>query len=69
MISYRVDNQNFRTLNLHTKWSNYLHLPWYLILADGLKNGKHVVEVNTIPGKNDSGGTACRIVYFLVNQQ
>ena len=68
MISYRVDNQNFKTLNLYTKWSNYLHLPWYLILADGLKNGKHVVEVKTIPGKNDSGGSACRIVYFLVNQ-
>lgn len=69
MISYRVDNQHFKTLNLFTKWSNYLHLPWYLILADSLKNGKHVVEVKTLPGKNASGGSACRIVYFLVNQQ
>ncbi len=68
IISYRVDNQNFKTLNLYSKWSNYLHLPWYLILADGLKNGKHVVEVKTLPGKNDSGGSACRIVHFLVNQ-
>lgn len=68
MISYRVDSHNFQTLNLYTKWSNSLHLPWYLILEDGLKRGKHVVEVKTIPGNSDSGGNACRIVHFLVNQ-
>jgi sialidase-1 len=46
-----------------------LHLPWYLVLADGLPKGKHILKVQVIPQKNkDSKGNACRIVHFLVNE-
>ena len=41
IIEYRIDNGKTKTLNLLTKWSSSLHLPWYLILADGLQSAKH----------------------------
>ncbi len=68
IIEYRIDNGLKKTHNLFTKWSNSLHLPWYLILADGLQPGKHVLTVKIIPNKGNSGGNACRIVHFLVNK-
>jgi len=68
VIEYRVDKRKARTMNLFTQWSNSLHLPWYLILADGLRPGRHMLEVKISSTKGDSGGQACRIVHFLVNK-
>lgn len=68
IIEYRIDNGRTRTLNLFTKWSNSLHLPWYLILSDGLHDGTHELEISTSSTKGNSGGNACRIVHFLVNK-
>jgi sialidase-1 len=69
ILSYRIDGKKAQTLDLFTQWSKQLHLPWYLMLADTLKPGKHTVKV-TIADKNNpaSDGYACRIVYFLVNE-
>lgn len=68
IIEYRVDKGKTKTLNLFTPWSNSLHLPWYLMLSDKLKEGKHVLEVKISSAKGNSGGNACRIVHFLVNK-
>ncbi len=68
IIEYRIDNGRTRTLNLFTKWSNSLHLPWYLILSDGLHAGTHKLEISTSSTKGNPGGNACRIVHFLVNK-
>ena len=68
MIEYRIDNGETQTRSLFTKSSNSLHLPWYLILSDGLHSGRHELEVKTSSIKGNSGGNACRIVYFLVNK-
>ncbi len=68
IIEYRVDKGKPRTLNLFTQWSNSLYLPWYLILADGLQTGRHILEVKIIANKSNSGGNACRVVHFLVNK-
>ena len=68
IVEYRIDKGTSKTINLFTNWSNSLHLPWYLILADGLKEGKHVLDVKTSSDKGNSGGNACRIVHFLVNK-
>lgn len=68
LIEYRIDKGKTKTLTLLTKWSSSLHLPWYLILADGLQSGKHKLEVKISSIKGNSGGTACRIVHFLVNK-
>lgn len=69
ILSYRIDGKKTRMLDLFTQWSTQLHLPWYLMLDDSLKPGKHTVKV-TIADKNNpaSDGYACRIVYFLVNE-
>lgn len=67
-IRYRVDGKSYRTVDLYTRWSSALHLPWYFILDDQLKRGKHKLELEIIPQKNPaSKGNACRIVHFLVN--
>ena len=68
IIEYRIDKGKTKTLNLFTEWSHSLHLPWYLMLADELKNVEHTLEVRISSSKRNSGGNACRIVHFLVNK-
>ena len=68
-IRYRVDRKPFQSVDLFTPWSESLHLPWYLVLDDQLKRGKHTLEIEILNDKNEkSQGNACRIVHFLVNQ-
>ncbi len=69
MISYAIDNDAFKNLDLYTPWSGMLHLPWYLLLGSDLKNGNHVLKIRISEQKNKaSKGNACRIVNFLVNE-
>lgn len=68
VIEYRIDNSEFRTLQLFTKSSKFLHLPSYFILSDGLTAGAHELEVKISAMKGSGGGNACRIVHFLVNK-
>ena len=68
-ISYSIDGEKVQTLDLFTRWSTQLHLPWYLMLNDELSSGKHTLKLNVISDKNEeSVGNACRVVYFLVNE-
>lgn len=62
MISYRIDDGDVQQKDLRTQWSKSLYLPWYLILGDDLKPGKHTLHLQK---KED--GSVCRVVYFLVN--
>lgn len=68
IIEYSIDGGERKSMNLYTRWSRSLHLPWYIILGDDLSKGAHVLDVR-ISGQQDSAskGTACRIVHFLVN--
>jgi len=69
IIEYRIDNEPFKKLDLFTIWSKDLHLPWYLVLGEQLKNRKHTLEIRTTADKNPaSTGNACRIIHFLVNE-
>ena len=68
IISYSIDKSDFKKYNLFTQWSSSLHLPWYILLGSGLKNGSHEVVIKIDADKDPrSKGNACRIVYFLVN--
>lgn len=68
-IHYSIDGGAEQSIDLYTQWSSGLHLPWYLVLADGLKKGKHQLRISLSAQANAaSKGTACRIVYFLVNK-
>ncbi|MBN9298189.1 MAG: prolyl oligopeptidase family serine peptidase [Filimonas sp.] len=69
IISYSIDGKPAQQVDLYTKWSKNLHLPWYVLLGDDLSNKKHTVKVSITDTHNTlSKGNACRIVYFLVNE-
>jgi len=69
IIEYRIDDNSWQALNLYTRWSRHLHLPWYYTLASGLTQGEHHLELRIAQEKNDhSQGHACRIRYFFVNR-
>ncbi len=68
MIEYRIDQGDWSTLDLFTRWSEHLHLPWYYTLASGLMPSDHELEIKIASNKNEkSNGHACRIRYFYVN--
>jgi sialidase-1 len=68
-IDYSIDGKVYQSIDLFTQWSSYLHLPWYVLFDGALENKKHTLKVRIAKDKNSaSKGTACRIVYFLVNE-
>ncbi|HEY1054594.1 MAG TPA: SGNH/GDSL hydrolase family protein, partial [Emticicia sp.] len=67
-VMYSIDNGPYKSMDLYTQWSHFLHLPWYKLFATGLSDKKHTLNLKVSNNKNPkSKGTACRIVYFLVN--
>lgn len=69
MIDYQIDKGEWQRLNLFTKWSKSLHLPWYYTLAAGLAEGKHKLKIRVVADRDErSIGQACRIRYFYVNR-
>ena len=68
MIEFRIDGGPWQKLNLYTKWSEQVHLPWYYTLAADLSPKKHLLEVRIAEAKDErSNGHACRIRHFYVN--
>lgn len=68
VLEYSIDGKKYPKLDLYTQWSSFLHLPWYLMLDDQLKDKKHKLTVKIANDKNSKSlGNACRIFYFLVN--
>ena len=68
MVEYEIDGRVRGTRQLHTRWSQSLHLPWYVMLEDELSPGPHTLRLR-ISGERDerSKGHAVRIHQFLVN--
>jgi len=65
-VEYRIDGGSWRTLDLHTRWSSRLHLPWAQLLAEDLAHGDHSLELRVSEHSNpQSKGHAVRIVSFL----
>jgi len=68
-IEYSIDGKIYQSIDLYTQWSSYLHLPWYILFDGALENKQHKLKIRIAKDKNSaSKGTACRIVYFLVNK-
>jgi len=68
IIEYKIDNNDWQTQDLFTRWSVNLHLPWYYTLAAGLVESEHVLHIRIAGEKNpQSRGNVCRIRYFFVN--
>jgi sialidase-1 len=69
VVSYSIDNGPYKNVDLFTQWSRSLHLPWYILFNGDLQPGKHTLQLKIVGEHNSkSSGTACRIVYFLVNE-
>lgn len=68
ILSYSIDGTATKHIDLYTEWSNWLHLPWYVLLDSGLREGDHNLKITIDNSKNKSSkGNACRIVYFFKN--
>ena len=67
-IECSVDGGPFRTIETFTRWSSGLHLPWAVMLADGLPPGRHTLRVRIAPDHaTQASGTAVRVVHLLAN--
>ncbi len=67
-IEYRVDEGPWQQCELFTQWSPSLHLPWAKMLAAGLAEGEHVLELRVADKHHEkSVGHAVRVIYWLVN--
>ena len=59
---------SLRKIDTFTQWSQALHLPWAVMLDDGLKPGRHTVSVRIAADHNPkSAGTALRVIHLLLN--
>ena len=68
IIEYSIDNSDWQKMDLFTKWSKQLYLPWYYTLATGLKNKKHTLQIRMAEEKNpESVGNKCVLRYFYFN--
>jgi sialidase-1 len=69
MIEYGIDDGPTKRLDLFTRWSSQLHLPWYYVLSPELKKGKHILRLRINEDKNlESKGNSCRIKHFFINE-
>jgi len=69
ILEYSIDGSEWAKKDLFTQWSKSLHLPWFMIFADELKPGKHLLKLRLSIEKNQrSTGTACRFRYVLINE-
>jgi len=58
----------WQKVDTFTLWSPGLHLPWAVMLDDGLKPGRHIARVRIAPEHNPkSSGTALRVNHLLLN--
>ncbi len=69
MISWSVDQKPSRVLDLSTAFSLIEHFPLYEVLEQELDASPHVLNIMILSDKNSkSKGTACNIVYLLLNK-
>ncbi len=65
VLEFSVDGAPFKKFDTYSQWSGSLHLPWPVMLADGLRDGKHTAIVRTTADAENR--TALHVVHVLVN--
>lgn len=69
ILEYSIDGSEWAKRDMFTQWSKSLNLPWFVVFADELKPGRHLLQLRLSADRNQrSVGTACRIRYVLVNE-
>ncbi|HUU95630.1 MAG TPA: GDSL-type esterase/lipase family protein [Phycisphaerae bacterium] len=67
-IECSIDGDAYREIETFTRWSSGLHLPWAVILDDGLEDGHHTVKIRIAEGHDaKAAGTALRVFHLLLN--
>lgn len=70
VVEYDIDGRIRGRKQLFTKWSQSLHLPWYVMLEDELDAGPHTLRLRISDERHErSKGHAVRIQHFLINGQ
>ncbi|MCA8983731.1 MAG: hypothetical protein KDA76_08215 [Planctomycetaceae bacterium] len=68
VIEYRIDGGETRSISTFTPWSQGLHLPWAVLLDDGLAPGKHTVNIRiSTELAPQATGSALRVFHLLLN--
>ncbi|MCW1924451.1 GDSL-type esterase/lipase family protein [Luteolibacter arcticus] len=65
VLEFSVDGGAFRKFETWSAWSAGLHLPWPVMLVDGLIPAKHRIVVRTTADAKDR--TALHVIHLLVN--
>jgi lysophospholipase L1-like esterase len=65
VLEYRVDDGPWIRKDTYTRWSKSLHLPWPLILVDGLEQGSHTIAVRTTD--QAEARTALHVIHALIH--
>ncbi len=65
VVEVSVDGGPPEQFDTYTRWSKSLHLPWPIMLADGLDRGPHVVTVRTTDAAKHR--TALHVIQILLN--
>ena len=69
ILEYSVDGSPYKKLNLFTRWSRGLYIPWVYMFETELAPGKHHLVVRmTSQHHEQSKGTACQIRNFVINR-
>ena len=69
VLSWSVDGAPWQQVDLFTRWSGGLHLPWSHVFAAGLAPGEHVLRLRSEARPDGTrGGSAVRVVHFLVDR-
>ena len=69
IIEYSIDESDWKKIDLFTKWSKNLYLPWFYTLGSGLKKGNHMLQIRLTNEKNqESVGNKCILRYFYFNE-
>lgn len=63
VLEFSVDDAPFQKMDTYSAWSSSLHLPWPVMLADGLQPGKHHIVVRTTADAKDR--TALHVIHLL----
>jgi acetyl esterase/lipase/lysophospholipase L1-like esterase len=68
VLEWALDGAPWRRVDLFTRWSGGLHLPFSYVLAADLPDGPHTLALR-VGARPDGtrGGTAVRVVHFLVD--
>ena len=67
-IECSIDGGAYGEIETFTRWSSGLHLPWAVILDDGLEEGPHTVKIRIAEGHDAKAtGTALRVFHLLLN--